>query len=56
MRRLWFTQPAKEVMPRAVGYATKALKLDETLAEAHVPLGPGRSQRDPVKIVFGSIA
>ncbi len=34
-----FSMPAKEVMPKAMAYAMRALKIDDTLAEAHVSLG-----------------
>jgi serine/threonine-protein kinase len=34
--------PPNETFPRAKAYATKALELDETLAEAHVAMGAAR--------------
>jgi tetratricopeptide (TPR) repeat protein len=35
----WNILPAKEVFPKAKGAAKKALEIDNSLAEAHVPLG-----------------
>jgi tetratricopeptide (TPR) repeat protein len=35
----WNILPAKEVFPKAKAAATKALEIDNSLAEAHVPLG-----------------
>ncbi len=39
----WAFQPAKEVFPKAKIAATKALELDDTLAEAHTSLGQVKS-------------
>jgi TolB-like protein/tetratricopeptide (TPR) repeat protein len=35
----WGSSPSNEIFPQARGYAEKALKLDETLSEAHLSLG-----------------
>jgi TolB-like protein/Tfp pilus assembly protein PilF/class 3 adenylate cyclase len=35
----WGSSPSNEIFPQARGYAEKALKLDDTLSEAHLSIG-----------------